>query len=425
MAMQEISDATPANVVQLRIVRGARALGSDGQIGTVQQIVVDQQTGELRAVVVRRESDSAEFELPVDLVQGAIGDEVRFTLARADLETRPELAQPYDPDQYMPLDQGSTAPRTAATRTAWDTEHPVVTSVEENAAELVAPARVAKAADTAGERTETQPTDTASPAVEGGAPASPRAGLEEGYLVEHDERDGGETTPLHEPLRGDIRQETTLPALPRQESAVPGTTGELLGGRPTTSGMGAAATPTSSTIPPYPAAGTEQGARAFGAPAQREPDGAPTGVAGEHADLTDLTDDELSNPDAALANPQADTAEEEQAGMVKAFRTATNTAADDTYAVRDVDVPAPQDGEAWRPAELLGTTAVYPLRWSEPALPLLSAQQPLRLTPRRQGTTAQRSESVPWWSTPLARGLAIGAVIGVIALVRRRRGKTA
>jgi hypothetical protein len=350
MAMQETADAAGANMVQLRIVRGARAQGSDGRIGTVQQIVVDPQTGELRAVVVQHESDSAEFELPVDLIQSTTGDEVRFTLARADLETRPELARPYDPDQFTPLDQRSTAPRTTATRTAWDTEHLVVTSIEEDAAELVAPARVAGVADTAEERAEA---------------------------------------------------------------------------RTTTSEMGAATTPTNSTIPPQDTTGTEQGAGAFGAPAQREPDVASTDIAGGHADLTDLTDDELSNPDSALANPQSETAErvtrpfnmppaaeettppvgstarspEEQAGMAKVFRIATNIAADDTYVVRERDEPPP---------------------------PHVSTQEPARSTPRTGDMVRERQpQSAPWWSTPLARALAIGAVIGMIALVRGRRRKTA
>src|SRR5579884_1699345 len=101
MSTQGTSDTSDGDLTptaQLR--RGDRAIGTDGDLGAVEQLVVDQDTGEQRGIVVRRASDNAEFEIPVDRVQRLGDGEVYLNVARADLGTRPDVARPYDPGQY-------------------------------------------------------------------------------------------------------------------------------------------------------------------------------------------------------------------------------------------------------------------------------------------------------------------------------------
>ncbi|HEV2459941.1 MAG TPA: PRC-barrel domain-containing protein, partial [Ktedonobacterales bacterium] len=171
MALQETPGSPDMGVVQFRIERGAAAMGSDGQLGTVEQIVVDRGSGELRALVVQR-SDGQEFELPATHIKRTTGDHVYLDVGAADLANNPEIAAPYDPEQYVPVYEGQMAPTGQAARAARDAERPVVTNVEEDAAQVIAPttstdAAAATATDAEATmtlpRSGTQPAPTAQP----------------------------------------------------------------------------------------------------------------------------------------------------------------------------------------------------------------------------------------------------------------------
>jgi hypothetical protein len=353
MSLHDTSDTSTgaeASALHVRIRRGSRVVGLDGDLGSVQQIVVDQETGELRGIVVQRASDGAEFELPVDLLTRATSREVRVNLAAADLDRRPDLAHPYNPDQYVAVQPGDTAPRVQATRTARDTDHPVVTSVEQDAANLIAPPTARPATDTAVGQgaSSTARSDSAAQPIDLATPPSP---------TESSDAANAETLPRHDAARADLRAETTEPAPPRSDSATPGVTGQLIGGKPSTGGMGAASAVPGSTVPSQDTSLTSGGAPATASPS-------PSSTTED--DLSDLTDDELSNPDAALINPRPgaedriarpfnnaspsadDTAttrtqptEQDRLGMQAAFSTATNTSADDTYVDRGPDLLVP------------------------------------------------------------------------------------
>jgi hypothetical protein len=91
----------PADVhpTPLRIQRGARVTGPDGPLGSLLQLIVSQDTGELRRLVVRGEA-GLDFELPADRIASATGDEIRLTIGPRDLANHPEFARPFTPERY-------------------------------------------------------------------------------------------------------------------------------------------------------------------------------------------------------------------------------------------------------------------------------------------------------------------------------------
>ncbi len=347
MGLHSASDASNdinPQPVHVRIQRGARAIGTDGDLGSVEQIVVDQASGEVRALVVQRPNDGASFELPIDIVTRATSDEVQIDLASADLDRRPDVARPFNPDDYVAMQPDNTAPRVRATNIAQDTDHPVVTNVESDAADLVATPKARLAANTAAEQ-----------AASRSRSQSITAGADDG---------SANTLPRHDASRADIGEETATSAPPRSDSATPSVTGDLIGGKPTTGGMGASSAVPGSNMPT-----PELDAQPEFADSQATPQ--------RESDLADLTDDELSNPDAALVNPapgakerisrpfneSAPTPEDvsiqrseaDRAGMESAFRTATNSSADDTHTVRD---PALRAASATTPRSTRRTSKV-------------------------------------------------------------------
>ncbi|HEV7127902.1 MAG TPA: hypothetical protein VGN32_10720, partial [Ktedonobacterales bacterium] len=88
-----------ANQSPLEIKRGARVVGPDGPVGALRQLIVSQDTGELRRLVVRGEA-GLDFELPADHIASATGDEIRLTIGPRDLADHPDLARPFAPERY-------------------------------------------------------------------------------------------------------------------------------------------------------------------------------------------------------------------------------------------------------------------------------------------------------------------------------------
>lgn len=189
--------------------RGMAAVGPDGPFGTIEQIVVERGTGALRSLIIRGTDSGAEFELPAKHVDTTrtTARQVFFDIGRADLAKQPGLAAPYDPDQYVPVYQGEIAPHEQAARVAMEQSQPVVTEVEQNAAEVILP--------------ETPDAATTRP------------------LRRTDERAATTRT-----------QPAATPA--QQPSTQQSTTGELVGGKPSTSGMGSASSVPAGTAADQP-----------------------------------------------------------------------------------------------------------------------------------------------------------------------------
>jgi hypothetical protein len=127
-----------------RIERGAEVLGTDGTLGTVEQIVVDGESGELQSLVVRGEAGMF-MEMPATRIDSATGEQVYLSLSRADLAAHPELARPFKPEMYIPVDEGAVVPPGEVVNR--DPEAPILTDMEEDAIEIAAPASDETAAD--------------------------------------------------------------------------------------------------------------------------------------------------------------------------------------------------------------------------------------------------------------------------------------
>lgn len=305
MALQESPNAFESgmsgmSLSRFRIERGAAVIGTDDQIGTVEQIVVDRDSGELRSMIVRSPDGVVEFELDARHIERSTGEHVYVNVGRADIATHPELVRPYDPAQYIPVNQGEATSAEDASRTALATEHPIVTDVEANAAELVAPethaAPTPAAAVTPTPVQEPAPppaeaaTDSAAtgeaagttirpgppvamdapeagafvpPAVHATEPIDEAASPAAGSGAEaQGTRDEEQEQNAEEPQEQEQEQEPRVPLtsretrdperpLPHQEpSATPSTTGPMVNDRPSTGGMGDASSVPSSPVPP-------------------------------------------------------------------------------------------------------------------------------------------------------------------------------
>ena len=138
MATEEPLSTTNGQTTQIRISRGATVMATDGALGTVHQIIMDQRTGELQALVIAT-GGTEYLELPATHVLRATGSDVYLDVSLADLRQHPELAKPYNPNQYVPVRENPFLPPSEATRGAQFSERPVVTNIERDAVGVVVP----------------------------------------------------------------------------------------------------------------------------------------------------------------------------------------------------------------------------------------------------------------------------------------------
>lgn len=259
MALQRTPDPGDAHTVPLRIERGAVAQAVDGPVGTIEQIVVDRTSGQMSALVIRGSDSGSEFELPVRYIEFAesTGNHVQLKLSRRDLADNPEMVKPYNPQLYTPVYQGEAMPASVAHRVATESERPVVTDIEENAAEMVVTGK-----DTVAGSAPAAALGAAAPAS--GARWTPRTDTEPGASAAAAE----DTTPTvklnaAQPSTGEAVAGDQESAPAPEASPTPATTGALMGGKPSTSGMGEKSfvppssapaldtVPTSTNLPPY------------------------------------------------------------------------------------------------------------------------------------------------------------------------------
>ncbi len=142
MTPENTFESGRANVNRVHIERGAVAMGTDGPLGTIEQIVMDGNTGELRALVIGGgQSGMSEVAIAAThVVPGAtVGHQVNLDIGMADIRAHPELALPYDPKQYVPVHEDLVLPSSEARSAATFSERPVVTEIRGNAAEVMVP----------------------------------------------------------------------------------------------------------------------------------------------------------------------------------------------------------------------------------------------------------------------------------------------
>ncbi len=229
MMSQDASGSSETNLVRYPYRRGAKLVGADGQmVGTLEQLVVDRDSGVLRSLIVRSADGAREFELPEEHVSQNEGDTVRLSVGADELAANPELARPYNPREFQPVPPGEPAGHNRASRVALQTGQPVVASVGDNAADVVAPESLyapplgngSAAAHEAGPQPPRRDDSTAQ-RIAGGAPDVTAGGPALS--------DAQEAAPAHE---------GTPP--PQTPSATESTSGELIGGKPSTGDMGSA-----------------------------------------------------------------------------------------------------------------------------------------------------------------------------------------
>ena len=181
MASEEPSLTTHGNTGQtrqIRISRGATVMATDGSLGAVHQIIMDQHTGELQALVVAT-GDVRQLEVPASHVVRSDGDTVYLDVSLAELRLHPEMARVYNPDQYIPVRENPILPPSEAGDEARFTERPVVTNIERDAVGVVVPEPSTRKDDMVASMTTPEPEhyipETPPPAVEAPMPAQPNA----------------------------------------------------------------------------------------------------------------------------------------------------------------------------------------------------------------------------------------------------------
>lgn len=226
------TDPQNMSVVRHHIERGDTAKGADGRaIGTVVQMVMDRASGQPSALVIRSDDSNSEFELPWSHIADTSGGQVRLDVAGKDIAS---VSRPYNPDQYVPVDTGQTVSLAQAGKTAQDEGHPVVMTIQHDAVDLVEPQSPTDEA--------TMPYASLPPSnLKRTAPLMPEA------LPQTQPLAGRRQAPMAEERepKTEAERETMKPAPnapPLETSPLPSTEGELVGGKPSTSGSGADST---------------------------------------------------------------------------------------------------------------------------------------------------------------------------------------
>lgn len=237
---------------EIRISRGATVMGTDGPLGNVHQIIMDQHTGELQALVIAT-GDTRQLELPASHVVRSDGATVYLDIGRADLSAHPELAKIYNPDQYIPVRENPILPPSEAGREAQFKERPVVTNIERDAVGVVVPEPSTRKEDMIASMTTPEPEhyipETPPPSVETPPPAEPNSEptVADTHVVEDASREGepeiepaphGAVNPRMGSVAGSIVaedapiDETPAPVVPAHETEN-ATNGETRGETPT------------------------------------------------------------------------------------------------------------------------------------------------------------------------------------------------
>jgi len=196
---------------QIRISRGAAVMATDGKLGAVHQIIMDQHTGELQALVIAT-GDTRQLEVPASHIARSDGNTVYLDVSQADLRLNPELAKVYDPNQYVPVRENPFLPPSEAGREAGFTERPVVTNIERDAVGVVVPEPSNRKEDMTASVTTPEPEhyvpETPPPSVEAPLIAEPHAEptVVDTHVVE--EQPGSDETEMEPAQHGTVNPRT-------------------------------------------------------------------------------------------------------------------------------------------------------------------------------------------------------------------------
>ena len=88
----------------VRYVRGAPVLATDGEVGTLRQVVVDEEEGAVRALVVRRDDTGVSVLVPPDLVTGSADGALLLGVDREQFHSGADHAPRHDPRMFVAAD---------------------------------------------------------------------------------------------------------------------------------------------------------------------------------------------------------------------------------------------------------------------------------------------------------------------------------
>lgn len=359
------TDPQNMSVVQHHIERGDTAKGADGRaIGTVVQMVMDRASGQPSALVIHSDDSNSEFELPWSHIADTSGGQVRLDVAGKDIAS---VSRPYNPDQYVPVDTGQTVSLAQAGKTAQDEGHPVVMTIQHDAVDLVEPQSPTDEATMPYVSLPPSNLKRTAPLIPEALPQTqPLAGRRQASMAEERE------------LKTEAERETMKPAPnapPLETSPLPSTEGELVGGKPSTSGSGADST--------VPTPGTERSDEGLDS-AEPHP-----------ADAVML---ETSGPPAQVSG--GSTSVSQFGGKVQQIGASVQQTA------RQFAATAQQTGRQVAQTAQQRTQRV--------------AQTAQRRTQQARQTVTDRG-TTPLGVGVAAAGLGMGALVGVIAAIRQRQ----
>lgn len=196
---------------EIRISRGATVMATDGKLGAVHQIIMDQHSGELQALVIAT-GDTRQLEVPASHIARSDGNTVYLDVSLADLRLHPDLAKVYDPNQYIPVRENPFLPPSEAGREAGFTERPVVTNIERDAVGVVVPEPSTRKEDMVASMTTPEPEhyvpETPPPSVEAPLIAEPHAEptVVDTHVVE--KQPGGDEMEMESAPHGTVNPQT-------------------------------------------------------------------------------------------------------------------------------------------------------------------------------------------------------------------------
>lgn len=88
----------------VRYERGSRVYARDGAVGTLRQVVIDEDLGEVKALVVHTDDRHESVLVPPDLIESGDGDAIHLTVTRQQFARGASRSPRFDPRMFTAAD---------------------------------------------------------------------------------------------------------------------------------------------------------------------------------------------------------------------------------------------------------------------------------------------------------------------------------
>lgn len=88
----------------VRYERGSRVYARDGAVGTLRQVVIDEDVGEVKALVVGADDRNESVLVPPDLVESSDGSAIQLTVTRQQFARGASRSPRFDPRMFTAAD---------------------------------------------------------------------------------------------------------------------------------------------------------------------------------------------------------------------------------------------------------------------------------------------------------------------------------